>query len=69
MFGVIWIQGHLILSDWEYISRSGLQLKTHELRGQMLEDELELVEAVIDGINARAEKGGYLVGWVRLSSQ
>jgi hypothetical protein len=39
MFGVIWIQGHLILSDWEYISRSGLQLKIHELRGQMLEDE------------------------------
>lgn len=35
------------------------QLKTHELRGQMFEDELDLAYAVIDGVNARAEAGGY----------
>lgn len=34
------------------------QLKTHELRGQMFEDELDLAYAVMDGVNARAEAGG-----------
>lgn len=35
------------------------QLKTHQLRGQMFEHELDLVYAVIDGVDARAEAGGY----------
>lgn len=35
------------------------QLKTHKLRGQMFEDELDLAYAVMDGVDARAEAGGY----------
>jgi hypothetical protein len=35
------------------------QLKTHELVGQMFEDELDLAYAVMDGIEARAEAGDY----------
>lgn len=35
------------------------QLKTHELRGQMFDDELDLAYAVMDGINTRAEASGY----------
>ncbi len=35
------------------------QLKTHELRGHMFEHELDLAYAVIDGIEARAQAGGY----------
>jgi transposase len=35
------------------------QLKTHELRGQIFDDELDLAYAVIDDIDARAEVGGY----------
>ncbi|MGF1496263.1 MAG: IS630 family transposase [Elainellaceae cyanobacterium] len=35
------------------------QLKTHELVGQMFEDELDLAYAVIDGVEDRAEAGGY----------
>ena len=43
---------NLIETEWH-------QLKTHELRGQMFEDELDLAYAVIDGVDARAEAGGY----------
>ncbi|XGV97684.1 MAG: IS630 family transposase [Leptolyngbya sp. BL-A-14] len=35
------------------------QLKTHELRGHMFEHELDLAYAVIDGIDARTQAGGY----------
>ncbi len=35
------------------------QLKTHELRGQMFEHELDLAYAVIDGIDARASAGDF----------
>jgi transposase len=35
------------------------QLKTHELRGQMLEHELDLAYAIIDGIDARTQAAGY----------
>jgi len=44
------------------------QLKTHELRGQMFEDELELAYAVIDGIQARAESRGNQVERFRFPS-
>ena len=45
------------------------QLKTHELRGQMFEDELDLAYAVIDGVDARAEAGGYEAQRFRFPSQ
>jgi transposase len=56
-------------SEMNPIETEWHQLKTHELRGQMFEDEWELAEAVIDGINARAEKGGYSVERFRFPAQ
>jgi len=53
---------NLIETEWH-------QLKTHELRGQMFEDELELSYAVIDGVNARAESGGYQAERFRFPSK
>jgi len=35
------------------------QLKNHELVGKMFEDELDLAYAVIEGIEARGERGDY----------
>ncbi len=35
------------------------QLKTHEMAGQMFEDEYDLAIAVIDGMEARSISGGY----------
>lgn len=46
-------------SEMNPIETQWHQLKTHELRGEMVEDELDLAYAVMDGINARAEAGGY----------
>lgn len=48
-------------SEMNPIETEWHQLKTHELSGQMFEDELDLAYAVIDGVNARAEAGGYEV--------
>ncbi len=45
---------NLIETEWH-------QLKTHELAGRMFEDEYDLALAVIQGIEARAEKQDYLV--------
>ncbi|NET35727.1 MAG: IS630 family transposase, partial [Cyanothece sp. SIO1E1] len=45
------------------------QLKTHELAGQMFEDELDLAYEVIDGVQARAESGGYKAERYRYPSQ
>jgi putative transposase len=41
-----------IESEWH-------QLKVYELRGQMFDHELDLAYAVIDGIESRAQAGGY----------
>ncbi|NER80078.1 MAG: hypothetical protein F6K42_10940 [Leptolyngbya sp. SIO1D8] len=35
------------------------QLKTHELEGQMFDDELDLAYAVMEVVEARVETGGY----------
>lgn len=45
------------------------QIKTHELRGHMFEHELDLVYAVIDGIDARAQAGGYRAERFRFPSK
>jgi transposase len=42
---------NLIESEWH-------QLKTHELAGQMFEDELDLAYAVMDGLEARGQVEG-----------
>lgn len=43
-------------------------LKQDELAGKMFDDELELAYAVIDGIEARGEKGNYSTQRVRFNS-
>lgn len=45
-------QMNLIETEWH-------QLKTHELAGRIFEDEYDLAIAVIDGVEARAQKGQY----------
>lgn len=50
-----------IESEWH-------QLKTHELAGQMFEDELDLAYAVIDGVEARGQEGGLAVQRFRFKS-
>lgn len=45
------------------------QLKTHELRGHMFEHELDLAYAVIDGIDARTQAGGYQAERFRFPSK
>ena len=35
------------------------QIKTHELAGRIFEDEYDLAIAVIEGVEARAQKGSY----------
>lgn len=50
-----------IESEWH-------QLKTHELAGQMFDDELDLAYAVIDGVEARGQAGGLAVQRFRFKS-
>jgi len=35
------------------------QLKTHEIAGQMFDNNYDLAMAIIDGMEARSLKGGY----------
>ena len=56
-------------SEMNQIETEWHQLKTHELRGQMFEDELELAYAVIDGVDARAESRGYQAERFRFPSK
>ena len=44
------------------------QLKTHELAGQMFEDELDLAYAVIDGVEARGQSRHYTRERLRFNS-
>ncbi|WP_271254628.1 hypothetical protein [Pseudanabaena sp. Chao 1811] len=43
---------NLIESEW-------LQLKTHEIAGQIFDNEYDLALAIISGIEARSSVGGY----------
>ena len=45
------------------------QLKTHKLRGQVFEHELDLADAVIDAIDARTQAGGYQAERFRFPSK
>jgi transposase len=45
-------QMNLIESEWH-------QLKTHELAGRIFEDEYDLALAIINGVEARAQRGQY----------
>ena len=37
------------------------QLKTHDIAGRMFEDEYDLALAIMDGMEARSVKGGYIL--------
>ncbi|MEP0873451.1 hypothetical protein NDA01_27195 [Trichocoleus desertorum AS-A10] len=44
------------------------QLKTHEIAGQMFEDEYNLAVAIMDGMAARSIKGGYALERFKFNS-
>jgi putative transposase len=46
-------------SEMNDIETEWLQLKTHEIAGQMFDNEYDLAMAVIDGMLARSQKGNY----------
>jgi transposase len=48
-------------SEMNRIEEEWHQLKTHEIAGRMFEDEYDLAMAIINGMEARSEKGGYLL--------
>lgn len=56
-------------SELNPIEIEGHQLKTHELRGHMFEHELDLADAVIDGVKARAQAAGYQAERFRFPSK
>ena len=43
-------------------------LKNDELAGKMFDDELDLAYAVIDGVQARGERGNYSTQRVKFNS-
>ena len=51
LFACLLLVRNPIESEWH-------QLKTHELAGQMFEDELDLAYAVMDGVEARSRVEG-----------
>lgn len=62
----IWQQKGLFLfmlpkycSEMNDIETQWHQLKTHEIAGQMFDNEYDLAVAVIDGMTARSHQGGY----------
>jgi transposase len=46
-------------SEMNRIEEEWLQLKTHEIAGQMFDNNYDLAIAIIDGMEARRVKGGY----------
>lgn len=56
-------------SEMNPIEMEWHQLKTHELVGQLFEDEVDLAYAVMAGVEARAEAGGYEAERFRFPSQ
>lgn len=44
------------------------QLKAHEIAGQMFEDEYDLAKAVIQGMEARSQAGGYTLERFKFNS-
>ena len=55
-------------SEMNKIELEWQQLKNHELVGQMFEDELDLAYAVMDGIEARGQRGNYTTNRFKFSS-
>jgi putative transposase len=46
-------------SEMNEIEPEWHQLKSHEIAGQMFDNEYDLAMAVIEGVTNRSQKGGY----------
>jgi hypothetical protein len=46
-------------SEMNRIEDEWHQLKTHEIAGRMFEDEYDLAMAIMEGMEARSQRGGY----------
>ena len=57
--GLFFFQLPKYSSEMNLIEIEWHQLKTHELAGQIFPDEYDLALTVKQGIEARAQKGGY----------
>jgi hypothetical protein len=44
------------------------QLKTHEIAGQMFDNEYDLAIAIIDGMTARSQKNGHTLERFKFNS-
>ncbi|MEP0871914.1 transposase, partial [Trichocoleus desertorum AS-A10] len=55
-------------SEMNRIEEQWHQLKTHEIAGQMFEDEYDLAVAIMDGMAARSLKGGYALERFKFNS-
>jgi hypothetical protein len=55
-------------SEMNRIEEQWHQLKTHEIAGQMFEDEYDLAVAIMDGMAARSIKGGYVLERFKFNS-
>lgn len=55
-------------SEMNDIETQWHQLKTHEIAGQMFDNEYDLAVAVIDGMTARSKQGGYTLERFKFNS-
>lgn len=55
-------------SEMNRIEDQWHQLKTHEIAGQMFEDEYDLALAIMDGMETRSIKGGYTLERFKFNS-
>lgn len=55
-------------SEMNEIETQWHQLKTHEIAGRMFDNEYDLAIAVIDGMEARSQRGGYTLERFKFNS-
>lgn len=55
-------------SEMNPIELEWQQIKTHEISGQMFDDELDLAYAVIGGVEARGQRGNYTTRCFKFNS-
>jgi len=56
------------LNHPSYLEGQWHQLKTHEISGRMFDNEYDLALAVMDGMEARSQQGGYTLERFRFKS-
>lgn len=55
-------------SEMNRIEAEWHQLKSHEIAGRMFEDEYDLATAIMNGMQARSDKGGYTLKRFKFNS-